>query len=213
MSLFELLVPSVCPACETPRGPGELLLCPTCALGLRPLRYLDGTATAVAYEGTGRVLLRRFKFDGRRDALAVLLAPLAERLAPLAVDCIVPVPRHRLRVRELGSDPVWMLARALSRQTGIPLLRNALERSRPTAPQAGLSSEERRQNVRSSFRARRALTRHRVLLLDDVTTTGATLREATRALRHGAGPRAVIPAALAATPRGGAMETEAAPAL
>ncbi len=209
MSLLELLVPSVCPACDRPRSPGELLLCPECALGLRPLRQLGKTATAVAYAGTGRRLLRRFKFGGRRDALAVLLEPLVERVRLLAADGLVAVPRHRRRVREQGNDPVWTLARALSRRTGLELCR-ALGRSRPTPPQAGLLVQARRRNVRGSFCVRRSLAGRRVLLLDDVTTTGATLREAARALRLGARPEAVIPVALMATPHAedGTLETE-----
>ena len=200
MSLLELLVPSICPACDRPRRPGELLLCPTCARELRPLRGLGLAVTAVAYEGVGRSLLRRFKFEGRSDALAVLLEPLAERVRPLGADCIVAVPRHRTRVRELGSDPVWTLARALARKTGLELCPRVLKRTRPTVPQAGLSIAERQRNVRQSFRGRRQLRGRHVLLVDDVTTTGATLREAAIELRRAAKPESVIPVALAGTP-------------
>ena len=215
MSLLELLVPSVCPACDRPRGADEVLLCPACALHLRSLSELGGVATAVAYERTGLILVRRFKFEDRRDALRVLLELLAVRVQSLPADGIVAVPRHRRRVREQGGDPVWALARALARRTGLELLRGALSRTRPTPPQSGLSPLERRQNVGGSFRARGDLRRRRILLLDDVTTTGSTLLEAARELRRGARPRQLIPVALAGTPLPGAerLETEHGSAL
>jgi ComF family protein len=156
--------------------------------------------TAVAYEGTGAQLLRRFKFDGRGDALEVLLDPFARRLRALAFDGVVAVPRHPRRVRELGRDPVHALARALARRLGARLQANVLWRNRATAPQTGLGLSERRENVRGSFSARRgALRGQRVLLVDDVTTTGATLAEAAAALRP-ARPRELLLGALAATP-------------
>ena len=211
MSLLELLVPSVCPACDRSRGAGELLLCAACASRLRTLSELGHVATAVAYERTGLVLVRRFKFEDRRDALRVLLELLAARVRMLPADGIVAVPRHRRRVREQGSDPVWILARALARRTGLELLRGALHRTRPTPPQAGLGPEERRRNVSGSFRSRGNFRGRRILLLDDVTTTGSTLLEAARELRSAARPRQVIPVALAGTPLPEVKELETEP--
>lgn len=198
--LLELIAPSVCPACDLPRRPGAELLCAACTAGVHHWRELRGVLTAVAYEDTAARLIQRFKFERRRDALPLLVEMLAHRLGSLRFDVIVPVPRHPGRIRSQGCDPVFELARALGRHGNHPLLAAALQRSRPTPPQAGLASVERRENVRDSFRAARGSLRGlRVLLLDDVTTTGATLREARRALRR-AGPRGVLQAALAATP-------------
>ncbi len=198
--LLELLVPSVCPGCDGARRPGGPLLCPACARGVRPLPRLGDVATAIAYEGTGAVLLRRFKYDGRRDALGVLLEPLVARVAGLRIDLVVPVPRHPRRIRELGRDPVYDLARRLARALGRALDGGSLRRARATRPQTDLAPAERLANVAGSFAARRpALLGRRVLLVDDVTTTGATLAEAARALRA-AGARQVVQAALAGTP-------------
>lgn len=210
-ALLELLVPSVCPACDAPRAPGDALLCPPCARGLRALPRLRAVHTAIAYHDTGRTLVRRFKFEGRLDALEVLIARLAERVHGLRFDAIVPIPRHLARVRSEDSDPVFTLARALARSTRVPIVRGALARARATPPQTGLSVAARRANVAASFRARRgALAGRRVLLLDDVATTGATLVEAARALRRASGARAITLAALAGTE---AMESAAAPLL
>jgi ComF family protein len=200
-SLLELLAPSVCPACDVPRRPGTRRLCGRCRVQLTPLRELRGVRTALAYDGTGARLVQRFKFEGRRDALDILIEPLVERVRELHVDSIVPVPRHQQRVRELGADPVYELARALARRVKLPLRQDVLLRSRPTRPQTGLPPRARRTNVAGSFAARPgALRGRRALLLDDVITTGATLSAAAAELRRSAGPRSVVPLALAGTP-------------
>ncbi len=157
--------------------------------------------TALAYEGTAERLVRRYKFERRTDAQRVLLEALAARIADLPMAGIVPVPRHPARIRELGCDPVYALARALGRRTGRPLWPRALRRARRTPPQTDLSPVERRANVAGSFRVRPGSLRGRdVLLLDDVTTTGSTLREAARVLREGGQARSVRCVALAGTP-------------
>ena len=200
-SLLELALPSVCPACDVPRAPRAPLLCARCAAGVRPLARLRGVHTAIAYEGVGLELVRRFKFDGRHDARAVLVERLAARVAELRFEAIVPIPRHVARVRSEGRDPVFELARLLARATGAALLDRALARARQTPAQTGLTLAARRANVAGSFRAGpRALAGHRVLLLDDVATTGATLAEAARTLRREAGARRIVLAAVAGTP-------------
>lgn len=199
--LLELIVPSVCAGCDAPLFEDDPLLCAACSEELEPLAVLGGVATALAYRGSGRRLLQRFKFEARRDALAVLIEPLVERSAALDVDVVVPLPAHPRRLRQRGRDPVWLLARTLARRRSLPLSERALRRTRPTAPQTGLGNAERRKNVAHSFAANpRALRGRRVLLLDDVTTTGATLAEAARELRRASGARSVVPLALAGTP-------------
>lgn len=200
-ALLELLLPSVCPACDAPRAPRERLLCARCAAGVRPLRRLRAVHTAIAYEAVGLELVRRFKFEGRHDARAVLAAWLAARAVELRFDAIVPIPRHVARVRTEGRDPVFELARLLARASGARLFARALARARPTSPQTGLSVAARRANVAGTFAARpHALAGRRVLLLDDVATTGATLAEAARALRRESGAKRIVLAAVAGTP-------------
>lgn len=200
-ALLELVAPSVCPGCDAPRVAGELLLCAGCAAGVRRLPRLRAVHTAIAYEGVGLELVRRFKFDGRHDARAVLVAWLAARVSELPFDAIVPVPRHLARVRSESRDPVHELAHGLARSLGAPVLGQVLWRARATPPQTGLTVAARRANVAGSFAARPlALAGRRVLLLDDVATTGATLVEAARALRRESGAKRVTLAAVAGTP-------------
>lgn len=210
-AVLELIAPSVCPGCDVPRRPGHPLLCSRCRRSLVPLAQLRGVRTAVTYEGIGAELVRRFKFQGRNDALEVLLAVLAAQLAPLRFDGIVPVPRHPVRIRERGDDPVYRLGRALAREVGRPLWPNLLRRTRARPAQAGLGLAARRRNVAGSFRARaRPLSGRRILLLDDVVTTGATLASAAAELRRATGVRSVLRAALAGTP---ALSLDPPPAL
>lgn len=200
-SLLELIAPSSCPGCDASRREGEPLLCPACARGLRGQAALGGIATALAYEETAARLIQRFKFEQRADALEVLVGPLLLRLRDLPADLIVPVPRHPARIREQGSDPAFSLAGAVARRSPLLLAGGVLRRTRAAPPQTGLSRAARRANVRDSFAARGgALRGQRVLLLDDVTTTGATLREAARVLRREARPESLTPVALAGTP-------------
>jgi predicted amidophosphoribosyltransferase len=205
------VAPSLCPACDAARAETAPLLCPACARDLVPSRWLGGVRTAVSFVRTGARLVRRFKFEGRGDARQVLLPLLVERVFRLPFDVVVPVPRHPDRIREQGADPAFDLARRLARSIGVRIVDSALVRTRPTPPQTGLAPEERRRNVERSFGARPgALADRRVLLLDDVVTTGATLGAAAAELRARSGAARVLPVALAGTP---ALPSGAAPAL
>ncbi len=166
-----------------------------------PLLTHRGAIIAVSYEGTAAELIRRLKFEGRRDAIPVLTELLARRVAELSFEGIVPVPRHWRRVRGEGCDPVHDLGRALARATGRPLWDRSLHRSRSTPSQTELPPAERRRNPAGSFRIQPgALSGRIVLLLDDVTTTGATLRVAASALRRGGAARRALRVAVAGTP-------------
>jgi predicted amidophosphoribosyltransferase len=202
-ALLELIAPSVCPACDRPRLAGEPLLCGDPACEPPPRARLGAVLTAFAYEAAGAQLVRRAKFDGRGDALECVAARLAARLAALRFDGIVPVPRHVKRIKSQGGDPAHALARRTARLLGVALWDRVLWRTRPTPPQTELAPRARRSNVAGSFAAAPgALAGRRVLLLDDVVTTGATIAEAARALLV-ARPRALLLAAAAGTPGAG----------
>jgi predicted amidophosphoribosyltransferase len=203
-ALLELVAPSVCPGCDRARREDEPLLCTGCAAGLVPAVWQGADRAALHYQGSAAELVRRWKFEQRRDALPVLLEPLCACVADLELDVLVAIPRHRERVRAEGCDPVHALATALARASGVPFAPRLLLRSRAAPPQAELPRRARHANVRRSFRARPGGLRGlRALLIDDVTTTGATLREAARELGRHARPRSLVRVALAATPSPG----------
>jgi ComF family protein len=133
------------------------------------------------------VIVQELKFRGRRN-LAGLLAPLMtaaffESWGRADFDLIVPVPLHSGRKRERGYNQSELLAAALARQIAIPFQR-ALSRARATLPQVGLTDNERRENVRNAFHCAcpQQISGKRVLLIDDVMTTGATVASAAQAL-------------------------------
>ena len=154
------------------------------------LRGFDAAYCYGSYEGTLRSLIHLFKYSHIRT----LARPLSDLLAaalPLdqVFDAVTPVPLHWRRQWQRGFNQSELLAQATARRRGIPVI-HALRRARATETQAGLSNTERRRNVLAAFRPTRAAARlrgQRVLLIDDVMTTGATLDELARTLKaHGA---------------------------
>ena len=142
------------------------------------------------YEDVAREAVHAFKFRGRRALAAPLAALLAEIDAtalPAGVpEVLVPVPLHPRRERERGFNQARLLAHRLGRSWGVPCS-DALARARATLPQAELSAEARRDNVRGAFALRRrseVAGRH-VALVDDVLTTGSTVLACARCLRDG----------------------------
>ncbi|MGH8182728.1 MAG: ComF family protein [Rhodanobacteraceae bacterium] len=143
------------------------------------------------YEWPLAKLEARFKFGGDLAAgrtLATLW--LASRTPTDLPQAIIPVPLHCSRLRRRGYNQALELARPLARHFRIPLLRDALRRTRATGAQTELTAIQRRRNVRGAFAATfdGAIPEH-VALLDDVFTTGATLAECVRVLKRAGAAR------------------------
>ncbi len=141
---------------------------------------------AIGFEGPAEELIRALKYRGRGSVaaeLASLAADPAAQLMGRGIDLLVPIPLHAVRRRERGFNQAELIARELSALIGTPVSRDALVRHRATPTQTGLGREARLVNVEGAFRARSALVSgKRVLVLDDVVTTGATMLAAARAL-------------------------------
>ncbi|MEJ5368477.1 MAG: ComF family protein [Bryobacteraceae bacterium] len=158
-------------------------MCRLCEAGLTSY---DGAWCCGAYDGALRDLIHLFKY-GRMLPLGRVFGQMMARAYPRdqLFEVLVPVPSHWRRRLWRGFDQAAVLARELSRRTAIPV-EQALRRNRHTPPQAGLTRRQRRDNIRGCFVAARpeAVRGRRVLLIDDVLTTGATVNAAAAVLRR-----------------------------
>jgi ComF family protein len=180
----------LCARCEAAIPPLSLALCARClAAGeTEPIcgRHANHQVRpAWIYDERAARVIEAFKYEARTDLAAPLARVLAQAVLPdAAFDLVVEVPLHPARLRERGYNQSRLLAESLARELSVPHLPGALRRLRATAAQARLGPAARRANVRGAFRAAesRALENRRVLLVDDVLTTGATLEACFEAL-------------------------------
>lgn len=193
----------LCACCGLPFLTGEGIdhRCGACLLSPPPFARARG---AVLFAGPVRELIHRFKYEKRiqlRRPLGMLVAShLGEYAAACAADLLLPVPLHRRRLQERGFNQALLLADFLSRSWDIPLSRNNLRRLRWTEPQITLTAAERAANVRGAFSVHdpAEVRGKRVLLVDDVYTTGSTVSECARVLmKEGAAAVYVITVARA----------------
>lgn len=176
---------AACEVCALPLPDAVAARCGSCLQALPPL---DATTATFVYRWPVDGLLRRFKFHQDLAAGRLLATLMRERHPGLArPDALVPVPLHRTRLGTRGYDQALELARPLARALEVPC-RRLLVRERATTAQSALDAAERARNLRDAFRIRGAVPAH-VILVDDVMTTGATLRAAALALRRAGAQR------------------------
>ena len=138
---------------------------------------------AYPYRDAARELVHRLKFGRNRRAAQPLVSAMSV-LPAEDEELIVPVPTTKRRLRQRGFNQAEVLARGLARFYGMPMNARALCRMQDRGTQEGLDRDRRLSNLQGTFRASFAVRGRRVLLIDDVYTTGATAREAVRALRE-----------------------------
>ena len=171
----------ICDACGKPQA-YPLHRCGRCRANPPPLSQIRA---ATIYRDPVARVLKRMKYQGYfglAGELALLMASAWPRWAH-PIDLVVPIPLHTDRLRERGYNQSELLVREIEQELGWEVDSEALVRRRKTRPQIYLNHEERRLNVLGSFEGNSERVRNRrVLLVDDVCTTGATLEAAARAL-------------------------------
>lgn len=178
-----------CARCGLPfayAGGGEA----ECAACLAQSPPFDRLRAAVAYGDVSRQVALKLKYSGRPGLAETLAHFMLRHLDTVEGNVLlVPVPLHRWRIWKRGYNQAALIASALSRRTGLPTGLDLLRRTRATPPLKGLGRRERTLAVRGAFevppRARERLAGRRVLLVDDVYTSGATAAACARALKRG----------------------------
>jgi len=172
--MLSVISPPICPRCGRPQSEGEL--CPGC---VDWQAGIDGIRSPFLFDGLIRQAVHELKYRNLR----ALASPLAELMYdyliknPLPGEVLVPVPLHRKRYRERGYNQSALLALELGKLTGLPVIENCLVRQSYVLPQARAASVgERHENVAGAFACRDGRLRGKgVILVDDVSTSGATL--------------------------------------
>ena len=193
-----------CAVCGRPFQTGleGAWVCANCLIS--PPAFDQATAGGL-FSGSLRLAIHAFKYERVFGLARPLAGFMAERLAlpfyPPEADLILPVPLHRRRLRQRGFNQALLLARALYAPWRSRLHPDLLRRIRWTEPQINLTGDDRRRNVRRAFAVPRPekVEGRRVLLVDDVFTTGATVNECARVLKR-AGAESVHVLTLARVP-------------
>ena len=177
----------ICPRCGRPFPKSASSPDHFCGDCLQSLFLFDSARSATQHAGVVRHRIHQLKFGGQlhwAPPLAELLVNLFRREAWPAVDMIFPVPLHVKRLRQRGFNQAGLLANAVGRQLGLPVQFDALVRKCWTEPQTRLNRAQRLHNVRDAFHVPdpSKIKGRRVLIIDDVYTTGTTLNECTKTL-------------------------------
>lgn len=153
----------------------------------------DVARAAGVYGDALRRAIHLFKYDGVRAIAGPMAELMAETLTPpFPVECLCPVPLHPARERMRGYNQSLLLAEELGPRWGVPVEADLLARIHNTPPQMQLPADERKRNVRGAFTAAGMARGRTIGLIDDVFTTGSTLRECSRVLKRAGAQRVLV---------------------
>ena len=199
LAALKLIYPTraVCVGCGSQAGFAREWLCEECRVALAkrwvgaapPPKHsgIDGAAYAYLYGGPAGGMVRSLKYHGARrlaEPMGRAMADALERIQPTGAEMIVPVPMHPKRLRQRGFNHAALLAGEVAARADLPVA-DALVRVRNTPQQARLSDAQRLDNMGGAIALNARVEGRRVLLVDDVCTTGATAAACAKALRDG----------------------------
>jgi ComF family protein len=192
LNKMETIRPPVCQTCGLPAEDPQTFVsrASVCERCQRIPLKLDGLRAYAFHDGPLRQAIHQFKYQDLRSLAAPLGKVMSQGWASLtpsdlSIDAIVPVPLHPTRQRQRGYNQAALLAIEVGAHLQLPVIQDVLVRTKATAPQVDLRAQERRANVQDAFRCTgNSLSGKRVMLLDDVCTTGSTLESACATLRE-----------------------------
>lgn len=174
--------PPVCSKCGKPESNR---FCSSCS---GRIIAIDGIRSVFRFDGVVRQAIYQLKYHNLREIAPVMFQFLAEYMNfhPFDGDALVPVPLHNRRLRERGYNQSGLLAMGLGRLVNLPVVENTLIRIKNSQPQARtVKAEQRKVNVQDAFTCcNDKLNSKHVILIDDVTTSGATLESCASALKE-----------------------------
>ena len=195
-SLLDVFYPPLCTCCQKHLISAALFLCPACRQQITPFnggldkalagRSFDQLYILFEYGPVIRELIHLLKYKHYLSLCRLFAREAGDRFSGLRAEnytAIVPVPLHRTRLRERGYNQSEELARALAAEFDIRLKSERLLRSRHTSSQTKKSRQQREDNMKDAFICRGTLRGERLLLVDDVVTTGSTIESCIRILR------------------------------
>lgn len=191
---FPLIRGPLCPRCGIPfvSQEGADHLCGRC---MENAPAFDAARATGVYAGPLRQAIHLLKYTSRpllAAPLGMLLAQQGRGLLDQEHDLIMPVPLHKRRVRQRGFNQSLALAREVGKRWGIAVAAEGLERVRWTDPQTMLHERQRLRNVRDAFRCTAAVEKKKILLIDDVYTSGSTANECAKVLKRNGARRVAV---------------------
>ncbi len=188
-SMLKFLPDNCCPVCARPYiyplDETESYVCPRCQ---KKRQYLHRLKAVVAYDDFIKQLILPLKHAGKTEAVRFLAHLMYGRAADMlqSADVLIPVPLHWLRLAKRQYNQSALIAKELSKMTGKPFLTRALVRVRHTPAQGHKTKAERKANIAGAFKvaAPNQIKGKRIVIIDDVCASGATLREAAKMLKQ-----------------------------
>ena len=190
MEKLEYISEPRCKRCSKPIEREEQEYCSDCER--RTFHYTKGFALWVYDEGM-KLSISNFKYKGRKEYAGFYIHEILKyyesRLLDLLPDAVVPIPIHKSKLAERGYNQADLLARGIGQRLELPVLSDLLIRNRKTMPQKNLSDKERLRNLTEAFEINKKLLQtyskplSKVLLVDDIYTTGSTIEACTNVLR------------------------------